>query len=76
MNLESISRLCRYKFGSTGWIAVDEDLSRPVGSNLNARGRRAGKRKQAISKKTINRGYVATLFWRATSTKQYEVRYC
>jgi len=26
MNLESISRLCRYKFGSTGWIAVDKDL--------------------------------------------------
>ena len=27
MNLDSISRLCRYNFGSTGWIAVDEDLS-------------------------------------------------
>ena len=26
MNLESISRLCRYHFGSTGWIAVDENL--------------------------------------------------
>ena len=26
MNLDSISRLCRYNFGSTGWIAVDEDL--------------------------------------------------
>ena len=25
MNLESISRLCRYHFGSTGWIAVDSD---------------------------------------------------
>ena len=26
MNLDSISRLCRYKFGNTGWIAVDKDL--------------------------------------------------
>ena len=27
MNLEAITKLCRYHFGSIGWIAVDEDLN-------------------------------------------------